>query len=60
MGCAIWRCLPFLTQIKLPIPEQIALRFAYALEEKFLDLKQGNECRFLFDFLAKATARGAE
>ncbi len=35
--------------------ENIALRFAYAIEEKTLDLKDGNEHKFLSAVLVKAT-----
>lgn len=35
--------------------EAIALRFAHALEENTLDLKQGNEREFLCDILVQAT-----
>lgn len=41
---------------KLPILEEIALRFCYALESKSLGLKSGNERIFLSDLLTKTTS----
>ncbi len=41
---------------KLPILEEIALRFCHAIESKSLDLKSGNEHTFLSDLLTKATS----
>ena len=44
-----------LSHSHLPRLENIALRFAHALEEKTLDLKDGNECEFLSAVLVKTT-----
>ena len=44
-----------LSHSHLPRLENIALRFAHALEEKTLDLKDGNEREFLFAVLVKTT-----
>lgn len=41
---------------KLPILEEIALRFCYALENRSLDLKSGNERIFLSDLLTRSTS----
>lgn len=41
---------------KLPVLEEIALRFCHAIESKSLDLKSGNEHTFLSDLLTKATS----
>jgi|CXWL01.1.fsa_nt_gi hypothetical protein len=41
---------------KLPILEEIALRFCYALENKSLDLKSGNERIFLSDLRTRTTS----
>lgn len=45
-----------LSKSKLPILEDIALRFCYALENKTLDLKNGDERHFLSDLLTKTTS----
>ncbi|MBP8116188.1 MAG: hypothetical protein KAY09_00525 [Nitrospira sp.] len=45
-----------LSNSKLPILEEIALRFCYALENKTLDLKNGDERLFLSDLLSKTTS----
>jgi hypothetical protein len=44
-----------LSRSSLPYLENIALRFSYALEEKVLDLKSGNEQAFLTAVLVKVT-----
>ncbi len=44
-----------LLQSKLPILEDIACRFMYALELNVLDLKEGDERTFLTDVLVKVT-----
>lgn len=45
----------YLAQSNLPRLEDVALRFTHALEEKLLDLKEGNEKIFLSALLTKAT-----
>jgi hypothetical protein len=44
-----------LSRSSVPYLENIALRFSYALEEKVLDLKSGNEQAFLTAVLVKVT-----